>query len=109
MIGLVSSWSGVRSIVRTMTKRIWFRAKRYGWGWVPSTWQGWLIVAIWCALYAGMIATFDLWFHESWVGTLLSVVVGFAWAAVLIYVAYMTGEPPRWSWGKHSHKKGDME
>jgi predicted GH43/DUF377 family glycosyl hydrolase len=26
-------------------KRIfWFRAKEYGWGWYPATWEGWLVL-----------------------------------------------------------------
>ena len=24
----------------------WFKAKLYGWGWVPVKWQGWLVVAV---------------------------------------------------------------
>ena len=23
---------------------LWFRRKKYGWGWTPSTWQGWTVV-----------------------------------------------------------------
>ena len=25
-------------------KKPWFRPKRYGWGYSPQTWQGWVIV-----------------------------------------------------------------
>ncbi len=25
--------------------KYWFKAKNYGWGWYPATWQGWLILA----------------------------------------------------------------
>ncbi len=92
-----------------MKKRLWFRAKTYGWGWTPSSWQGWLIVALWCAVYAGIIAVCDMWFHESWSGTLVAIVVGFVWVWVLVYISYKTGEPPHWRWGKDTKRKGDTE
>ncbi len=87
-----------------MKQRYWFRAKKYGWGWVPATWQAWLVVAIWAAVYAGAIAALDLRFGGSWQGPAISVGVGFLWSAVLIYIAYKKGEPAHWSWGD---KRGD--
>lgn len=33
-------------------KRIfWFRAKEYGWGWYPATWEGWLVLLVFIALW----------------------------------------------------------
>jgi uncharacterized membrane protein len=26
--------------------RIWFRPKRFGFGWSPNTWEGWLLTAV---------------------------------------------------------------
>lgn len=34
---------------------MWFRAKRYGWGWRPVTWQGWAVVAVWVAAFSGWL------------------------------------------------------
>ena len=36
-------------------RKYWFPAKRYGWGWgMPSTWQGWLVLAAFVVLvFAG--------------------------------------------------------
>ncbi len=32
-------------------RKYWFSAKRYGWGWgIPSSWQGWLVLAAFVAL-----------------------------------------------------------
>ncbi|MCC7543654.1 hypothetical protein IT415_03000 [bacterium] len=87
-----------------MKQHYWFRAKKYGWGWVPVTWQAWLIVAIWSAIFAGIIALLDLRFNGSWQGPVFSILIGFVWASVLIYISYKKGEPPRWQWGG---KKGD--
>mgnify|MGYP001346251195 FL=1 len=35
-------------------KQYWFRPKSYGYGATPTTWQGWLAVAVFVALIAGM-------------------------------------------------------
>lgn len=36
------------------SKRYWFPAKKYGWGWgMPATWQGWLVLGAYLALTLG--------------------------------------------------------
>jgi hypothetical protein len=35
-----------------LTKKPWFGPKRWGWGWRPISWQGWLVVLI----YVGAVA-----------------------------------------------------
>lgn len=34
----------------TAPKQLWFKRKTYGWGWVPVTWQGWLLTFGYVAL-----------------------------------------------------------
>ena len=29
-----------------MNNKLWFKAKMFGWGWYPITWQGWLITIL---------------------------------------------------------------
>jgi len=79
---------------------MWFKAKRYGWGWYPSTWQGWLILAVFVAALTwnafrfgnGSQTTSDLWYGFI-PQTLLMVLV-------LLAICWYTGEKPRWRWGK---------
>jgi hypothetical protein len=81
---------------------IWFKAKRFGWGWTPATWQGWLILAGFVAgiaasafaiLGAGQVVTVHQWmaFYAAIAVESLS----------LIVICYKTGERPRWRWGSH--------
>ncbi len=82
-------------------KKIWFKAKYYGWGWYPSTWQGGLVMAVWILLFAYGEVTF---LHRLaanndprelfWFIPYTLVIVG-----TLIYVCYTHGEPPMWRWG----------
>lgn len=80
-------------------KNIWFRRKLYGWGWCPSTWQGWLIIAI----YSGLVALFALTIDndssrkEVWFTFVLPLIF---LTITLIRITYKTGEKPRWQWGK---------
>jgi hypothetical protein len=77
----------------------WFRARWYGLGWVPATWQGWLVMLVFFAyvlwLAAGVpddarLADGDLpWF----LGKLALGVFA------LITIAYLKGEKPSWHWG----------
>ena len=48
-------------------KKIWFKAKRYGWGWYPSTWQGAVCIFIWVILFVFGIIKMD---HE-WLKNLI--------------------------------------
>jgi len=80
-------------------RKMWFKAKKYGWGWVPSTKEGWLIVAGYLLFVSVHASIFSL---DS-----QSVVVSMAYffdilvaTTLLIFVCYKTGEPPRWRWGK---------
>jgi len=74
-------------------EKLWFRAKCYGWGWYPCSWEGWLVLFIWGILFAFGVAKMD---HE-WLKNLFFI---FVFTAILIYICYKKGEKPRWRWGK---------
>jgi hypothetical protein len=79
----------------TEPPKYWFPAKTYGWGWgPPNTWQGWVILAGFGAILvvAGLrlLPTHPISF----------LVVTVAMSGLLTFICYLTGEPPRWRWGK---------
>ena len=81
------------------TKKAWFKTKRYGWGWMPATWQGWLVLAAYIAYNANGLVGVDVRSHAE-DGTLGAwVPYFFASTAVMILICYATGERPRWRWG----------
>lgn len=78
----------------------WFKAKQYGWGWYPATWQGWLttllfvlsvIVASWLLLGDEPESYTPVLWYVLWVA--LSI-------GVTLSICYKKGEKPRWRWGK---------
>lgn len=82
-----------------MDKKLWFKAKCFGWGWRPVTWQGWAIIAMYVfALTANFIfvnnhvdSNSDFliqFFPQTYILTIF-----------LIIICYATGEKPSWHWG----------
>jgi drug/metabolite transporter (DMT)-like permease len=84
---------------RIIMKNIWFKAKEYGWGWYPVTWQGWLVLVVFVAL---MIANAFRLNGSSRADTIpveflveTVVLVG-----ILIGICFWKGEKPGWRWGR---------
>ncbi len=77
-----------------MSTRYWFRAKRYGWGWTPCTWQGWAILAAFVALLAANALAFP---PRRALPAYIAGVVGLT--VLLVAFCWLKGEPPRWRWG----------
>jgi hypothetical protein len=75
-------------------QKYWFPAKRYGWGWgVPSSWQGWVVLAVFGALLlcgSLFLPRFGPVFFVGYSAVLSAALVGVCW---------LKGEPPRWRWG----------
>lgn len=79
----------------------WFHAKRYGYGWRPSTWQGWVVLAVWAvvfiALVLGCVAAAAA-MRPVVFGVLLA--LSFASTIAMLWIAYRHGEPAHWRWGR---------
>jgi len=68
-----------------MTGRQWFGPKRFGWGWSPVTWQGWVVVVAYVATLITVAA----------VASRLTVLVVAVVATVLLFgVMALTGGRP---------------
>lgn len=83
-----------------ITKKPWFVAKRYGWGWMPATWQGWGILLVFVVVIYADLHRIDVQSHsvsDTLIAFLPHVIV---WSAILVGVCYLTGEKPYWRWGK---------
>lgn len=81
------------------TNKIWFRRKKYGYGWVPATWEGWLCIGLFIAsVIISTIAIAQLDINEQQ-KTGWQILTTTCCAMLLVYVSYKKGEPARWSWG----------
>ncbi len=74
--------------------KIWFKRKLYGWGWTPSSWQGWVTVLFWSIFFVSLVSKID---DHEWLKNLIFIIFS---TGLLIYICYKKGEKPRWQWGK---------
>jgi hypothetical protein len=80
----------------------WFKAKMYGWGWVPVKWQGWCVLLIYILLLVTLVLTRekDIPGNPDSGSNLLTFAVPIiVLTAFLIFICYKKGEKPRWQWG----------
>ena len=74
-------------------KKIWFPAKKYGWGWgAPCCWEGWVATFIYIIL-----ATLGAIFFGPRLDLFIPYIIGIS--AIFVAIAWMKGEKPRWRWG----------
>lgn len=88
--------------IKDNPQQYWFKAKLYGWGWTPATWQGWLVISV----YAALIVIMSLLREDSIPGNpdsgsnfLVFALPIILLTALLIFICYKKGEKPRWQWG----------
>ena len=82
-----------------MARKLWFMAKRYGWGWTPCSWEGWLVTLLAVIVIVLTMLHVDRYAHsvsDMLIGSVLPVL---GVVMILTGIAYKTGEKPRWRWG----------
>jgi hypothetical protein len=78
------------------TRKYWFPAKRYGWGWgFPSAWQGRVVLLTYLALVLGGIP-----FIQVSRGSVVYVAYLLALTVILVAICWLAGEPPGWRTGE---------
>jgi hypothetical protein len=82
--------------VARITSTAWFGPKRgLGWGWTPTSWQGWLVSLMWVvALVAGALVL-------ALGGNAVVMLIFEALAIALFFVVVaLTGDPPGGGFGR---------
>jgi hypothetical protein len=74
----------------------WFRAKEYGWGWYPISWQGWLSIGIFILLY--VIVLIWLLKQINLLKVMLGILIILILLGILFFICYKKGEKPGWRW-----------
>lgn len=83
-----------------MRPRYWFVRKQFGYGWVPATWEGWLVLTLFFILFIPL-PTLLLAPPINAVKMALFVLATGILVTALIVVCLIKGEKPRWQWGRH--------
>ncbi len=86
----------------------WFKAKLYGWGWVPVKWQGWCVILAYVLLLLTLIISREKDIPgnpDSGSNFLTFALPIIILTILLVIIAYKKGEKPRWQWGSPNEKK----
>ena len=84
-------------------EKFWFVRKTYGWGWVPATWQGWLVLFIYIIILTLFSFTVDE--YSSFREIIFTFILPVLFLTItLIRICYKKGEKPRWQWGPQNNK-----
>jgi len=80
-------------------KTIWFKAKKWGWGWRPISWQGWGVTALY------VLSLLRLALEAKKQHSVSDFLINFGLDFIVLtipflIICYLKGEKPRWSWGK---------
>jgi hypothetical protein len=77
--------------VPPLSRKPWFGPRRFGWGWSPITWEGWVVSLIFIAaiVAAGLLLS----------STRRTVVI-ILLVVALVLVSYLTSGPPGSTWGR---------
>lgn len=90
-----------------MEKKLWFKAKTYGWGWTPSSWEGWLATLVYVVAETGLV----IWFikkieflqaqvNPEYTSSIIIFIAGvLILISALITLCIKRGEKPSWHWG----------
>lgn len=82
-----------------MKKDIWFKAKRYGYGWYPCTWQGWLMIALYFIVVFGNFFLIDKYAESAKDVLSIFLPITVVSTIILVILAYLKGEKAKWRWG----------
>ena len=79
-----------------MAQMYWFKANKKHVGWTPSTWQGWIILALYVIFLIHSFLQVDSTSH-SVSDTLINFFPRFLiFTALLTIITYLKGEPTTW-------------
>lgn len=87
-----------------MPHKLWFKAKRYGWGWYPASWEGWLVTTLYVLFILYRANKVSLMFDTE-----SSFIFRYTFEIIfmtvpLLLICYLKGERPKWRWGDEIKK-----
>jgi len=88
-------------------KKLWFKRKIFGWGWVPVRAEGMIVVLIYTISLFAIFLSVDRKSH-SVSDTLYGIFLPFiAVTVLLILICFWKGERPHWQWGLADEHRPD--
>jgi hypothetical protein len=91
-------------------KNYWMKRRRYGWGWVPVTWQGWLFTVLQTGILLIAASQVPPKLAHPSAEQLIKLILTLLCVGIsLILVGSSTGPKPHWRWGKKATDSSDED
>jgi len=79
-----------------MNQKVWFPAKKYGFGWgLPNTWQGWAVLLA----YVLLIITGNMFLTAAPGHTVWLLPYNLILTLFMVLICWKKGEKAAWRWG----------
>lgn len=92
-------------MTKSAKQQYWFKRRRYGYGWTPTTWQGWLAVSAFLFVAIGSAVTLIAVYEGVYDSELIWVYMNIVFVALAGFIIVSTKKAPvpKWRWGKKTH------
>jgi len=93
-----------------MKNKYWFKRRRYGLGWTPSSKEGWFVIVIFILLVilsSNIIKGINE--NEISINLISYFVVIFSLIVALISISYIKGPKPKWRWGRKDDDDPELD
>lgn len=88
----------------------WMKRRRYGWGWVPITWQGWLFTLLQTVILLIAASQIPRRPAQPSKEQLMRLIITLLCVSIsLVLVGSRTGPKPHWRWGKNDSDNSDED
>jgi len=87
-----------------MEKKLWFKRKRYGYGWSPSSWEGWAVTLSYILISLALALSLSETASDTEAIFMLLLPLAVL-TGLLVRITSDHGEKPRWQWGNFKNKK----
>jgi uncharacterized membrane-anchored protein len=88
----------------TKQNKYWFKRRRYGYGWMPVTWQGFLTVIIYISIAVAIAFLLEFVPESAIVQVMALYIIGLVILFnSLLKTVHQHGPKAKWRWGKSTH------
>lgn len=93
-----------KTIKEARERGYWFKAKEYGYGWMPTNGKGWVATLCYTLLILHSVLSFSMNIAENNTASIREffhfLLIPFVLFSVIFYLLTVaTGEPVKWRWG----------
>lgn len=91
-------------------KKYLMKRRRYGWGWIPTSWQGWLFLVLQLSVIVTTATFLPVKPTQPTIAELVRffLIVGFSITSIIL-ISTVTSPTPKWRWGKKDSDNPDED